>query len=105
LQDDDRDPGRAFMHHSETLARAGRYFNSARKGFSTTLKELQALQTKRKSEEEPESSSAAHPEPIKNKSVAVKLVSFRQQGENPDESPAPIAQPDPESEEKPPLAA
>ncbi len=36
------DMGRAFVWHSETLARAGRYFNTARKGFSVTLKELQA---------------------------------------------------------------
>jgi hypothetical protein len=81
LQDDDRDPGRAFMHHSETLARAGRYFHTARKGFSTTLKELQALQEKRKSEQQPKS----------NQSKEAKLVSFRRPQISPiQEAPQPI---------------
>ncbi len=40
LLDETPNVGRAFVWHSETLARA-RYFNTARKGFSSTLKELQ----------------------------------------------------------------
>jgi hypothetical protein len=42
--------GKAFMYHAENLSRAGRYFNNARRGYASTMKELEAAQSKRKSE-------------------------------------------------------
>src|SRR6185437_4415263 len=91
LVDNKTPHGQAFMYHAENLSRAGRYFNTARKGYACTMKELEAAQTKRKSEEAAAAKipvlsrdcegavtkhSASKPEP--NQPVATKLVSFRQ---------------------------
>ena len=97
--------GRAFVWHSETLARTGRYFNAARKGFSATLKELSAIQSRRKSKEKPEPVPVAKPDQPQNKPVTSGLVSFRQPCERSAknrESAVALAS---ESEETPPLAA
>ena len=110
LRDDkNKDSGVAFLRYSGELARAGRYFNTARKGFSATLKELQALQEKRKSEPKPEIAATEQPGPApqttSNQKPEGKLVSFRHPAESPHESPEPLAQPGQKNEEPPPLAA
>jgi hypothetical protein len=76
LVDNKTPQGKAFMYHAENLSRAGRYFNSARKGYATTLKEVEAAQSKRKAEDNAQQETA--PKPEQNQSAAPKLVSFRQ---------------------------
>jgi len=92
LRDDkNKDTGVAFLRYSAELARAGRYFTTARKGFSTTLKELQALQEKRKSEPIASEPASVEPEPSpqpeSNQQPEAKLVSFRQPQIHPQNNP------------------
>jgi hypothetical protein len=96
LVDNETPHGKAFMYHAENLSRAGRYFNNARRGYASTMKELEAAQTKRKSSE------PAQSETKPTKPLTTKLVSFRQ--------PAPSLsqtgqQPEPDNEKVPPIAA
>ena len=109
-RDDEKDPGVAFLRYSGELARAGRYFTSARKGFTQTLKELKALQAERKSEERSQPAQSpipgrdyekvvtGAPETMPDQQPTPKLVSFRQPAESLTESEA-------EVQETPPLAA
>src|SRR6185437_4300484 len=104
-------PGRAFMRQAENLSRAGRYFNNARKGYVGTMKELEAAQAKRKSEEvaaaqtpirsrdcEGAVTKNSGSKPEQNQQPNPKLVSFRQ-------AQSPPSQQAPEDEETPSLAA
>ena len=102
LVDNKTEHGKAFMYHAENLSRAGRYFNNARRGYASTMKELEAAQSKRKTEEAKISvqsrdsegavtqNSGSESEP--NQQPTPKLVSFRQlqsQPASPDPQPAP----------------
>jgi len=83
LVDNKTPHGEAFMYHAENLSRAGRYFNTARKGYAATMKELEAAQAKRKSEEAQGSvlsrgRKGAVTHPPQDEQPAAKLVSFRQ---------------------------
>jgi hypothetical protein len=101
--DKDKEPGVAFLRYSGELSRAGRYFTSARKGFSQTLKELKALQAERKSEEAAATTSEPQSEQIQQ--PAAKLVSFPQLQNAPQSDPEPNTELSIENEETPPLAA
>jgi hypothetical protein len=104
--DKDKEAGVAFLRYSGELARAGRYFTTARKGFSQTLKELKALQTERKSEEA--AATKTEPKPEQYQQPAPKLVSFRQPETAPLSEPCQTAEPTEKSEqneEAPPKAA
>jgi len=100
LVDNKTEHGKAFMYHAENLSRAGRYFNNARKGYASTVKELDVAQSKRKSEEAAAAqtpilsrdcegavtrNSGSKPEP--NQASTQKLVSFRQPQSPPDQQP------------------
>ena len=88
LVDNKTEHGKAFMYHAENLSRAGRYFNNARRGYASTMKELEAAQSKRKSYESRNhipsrdcKGAVTQPpasEPSPNQPLTPKLVSFRQ---------------------------
>jgi hypothetical protein len=100
--DDEKDPGVAFLRYSGELARAGRYFTTARKGFTQTLKELKALQTERKSEEV---AATPQPQPEQIQQPDAKLVSFPQLQNALPPDPERNIEPGIEDEETPPIAA
>ena len=104
--DDEKDTGVAFLRYSAELARAGRYFTSARKGFTQTLKELKALQSERKSELSRDSNGAAtQPDSEPNQPLPTKLVSFRQPEIEQPSEPDHSAKSHHENDEAPPKAA
>jgi hypothetical protein len=110
LRDDKhQDAGVAFLRYSGELTRAGRYFTTARKGFSATLKELRALQADRKSEASTSIAETATPEPESNQPPTAKSVSFRQPQIEPEPARPQTAEPNekqPEQQpEAPPIAA
>ncbi len=110
LQDQIPNVGRAFVWHSETLARAGRYFHAARKGFTQTLKELKALQAERKSVLSLDRKGAVkqpptQPDTERNQPVATKLVSFRQPEIAQPSEPVRSVKSDHQNDEAPPKAA
>ena len=91
------DMGPTYIEHSLTLSRAIRAFNTARRGYATTLKELEAAQAKRKAE--------AAPEPKQSKTLDPKSVSFRQIEIAPAAEPKPLTRTARQGAETPPLAA
>lgn len=93
--------GLAFIRRSDVLARAGRLFTQARRGFSQTLKELKALQLERKAEEAIASNTKLQP----IQQPEGKLVSFRQPEIEPRPEPQSAPKPDEQNDEAPPKAA
>ena len=90
--------GLTYMQHSLTLSRAGRAYNNARKGYTATLKELEALQAQRKAD-------AAEVQLTHSKSLTGKSVSFRQVELTPAPEPAPLTRTAAQGLGIPPLAA
>jgi hypothetical protein len=99
------DVGLTYLQHSLTLSRAGRAFNTARLGYTNTLKEPEAAQTKRKAEETAKASETIDSEPKQSKPLDPKLVSFRQLGITPAPEPRPLTRAAQQGAETTPLAA
>ncbi len=90
---DTRSLGEVFLAESTKICRAVATFNSVRRGFNATLKQLTDLQTKR-----PQSAPTETAAP--NKPLNPKLASFLQ-FPNPNPEPALAAAPEPEKSAEP----
>ncbi len=94
------DIGATYIQHSQTISRASRAFNTARRGYATALKDLEAAQAQRKAEE-----ARFQTEPKQSKPLDDKSVSFRQLQSPSVAEPKPLTRTAPQGIEIPPLAA
>jgi hypothetical protein len=99
---DTRALGEVFLAESAKICRAVMTFNSVRRGFNATLKQLTDLRAKRPTQSVEISEIPAEPAeaPATNKPLNPKLASFLQ-FPNPTPEPVPTAAPDPEKSAEP----
>jgi hypothetical protein len=104
---DTRSLGEVFLAEANKICRAVATFNSVRRGFNATLKQLNALQAKRAAEPEKEEPDPA-PEIIETEPLNHKLVSFLPLASETSHTPESTQYPPseyPKPDENPPTAA